>query len=202
MNRAGSTRTFCLFLLIIFAFLGTRCAATKEELHAHGDMAPPVKAYPQNYVHPITDINLDQVINQNRGLKVLVENATAVHDYYRGAVQEKAEGERLLKEGKWEEARIPLDKSNRFLHVVVKYLPEDEAYRNIYGDTTVIFLPNLLMADNYLKLITVYKKMGKNEQAVEAKRYGEEYLSKSLRSVKTEWAFQIQKGFEEALQKK
>jgi len=84
----------------------------------------------------------------------------------------------------------------------VKYLPEDEAYRNIYGDTTVIFLPNLLMADNYLKLITVYKKMGKNEQAVEAKRYGEEYLSKSLRSVKTEWAFQIQKGFEEALQKK
>ena len=41
----------------------------------------------------------------------------------------------------------------------MRYLSEDEAYRNIYGDTVVIFLPNLLTADNYLKLITVYKKM-------------------------------------------
>ena len=58
------------------------------------------------------------------------------------------------------------------------------------------------MADNYLKLITVYKKTGKGDEAVEAKRYGEDYLSQSLKSVKTEWAFQIQKGFEEELPKK
>ena len=201
MNRAGSKKTFCLLLVIILGLLGTRCAASKEELHAHGDMAP-VKTYPKDYVHPIMDINLDKVINQNRGLKVLVENATTVHDYYRGAVQEKAEGERLLKEGKWEEAQIPLNKSNRFLQVVLRYLPEDEAYRNIYGDTVVIFLPNLLMADNYLKLITVYKKMGKDKDIIEAERYGKEYLSKSLKSVKTDWAFQIQKGFEEVGYKK
>jgi hypothetical protein len=55
--------------------------------------------------------------------------------------------ERLLKEGKWEEVQVPLKKSNRFLEVVLKYLPEDEAYRNIYGDHVVIFLPNLLMAE-------------------------------------------------------
>lgn len=201
MNRVGSKRTLYLFLVIIFGLLGTRCAASKEELHAHGDMAP-VKTYPKDYVHPITDINLDKVINENRGLKVLVENATAVHDYYRGAVQEKAEGERLLKEGKWEEAQIPLDKSNRFLQVVLRYLPEDEAYRNIYGDHVVIFLPNLLMADNYLKLVTVYKKMEKDNDIIEAERYGKEYLSRSLASVKTEWAFQIQKGFEEVDYKK
>ncbi len=198
MNRIGLKRISCLLLFIILGFLGTRCAASKEELHAHGDMAP-VKTYPKDYVHPLTEIDLDKVISENRGLKVLMENATAVHDYYRGGVQEKAEGERLLKEGKWEEAQIPLDKSNRFLQVVLRYLPNDEAYRNIYGDTVVIFLSNLLMADNCLKLITIYKKMGKNQQAVEAKRYGEEYLSTSLKSVKTEWAFQIQKGFEEAL---
>ncbi len=201
MNRVSSKRTFCLFLVIIFGLLGTRCATSKEELHAHGDMAS-VKTYPKDYVHPIRDINLDKVIDENRGLKVLVENATTVHDYYRGAVQERAEGDRFFKEGKWEEAQIPFEKSNRFLQVVLRYLREDQAYRNIYGDTVVIFLPNLLMADNYLKLITVYKKMGKDNDIIEAERYGKEYVSRSLASVKTEWALQIQKGFEETLQKK
>lgn len=201
MNRADSKRIFCLFLIIISGLLGTRCAATKEEFHAHGDM-PPVKTYPKDYVHPLTEINLDKVINENRGLKVLVENATTVHDYYRGAVQEKAEGERLLNEGKGEEAQIPLEKSNRFLQVVLRYLSEDEAYRNIYGDTVVIFLPNLLMADNYLKLITLYKKMGKDKDTIEAERNGKEYLSRSLASVKTAWAFQVKKGFEEIGPKK
>jgi hypothetical protein len=200
MNRVNTKRIFCLLLVIIFGLLGTRCAATKEELHAHGDM-PPVKTYPKDYVHPLTEINLDKVINENRGLKVLVENATTVHDYYRGAVQEKAEGERLLNEGKWEEAQIPLEKSNRFLQVVLRYLSEDEAYRNIYGDTVVIFLPNLLTADNDLKLITIYKKMGRGDKAAEAKGDGEYYLSQSLKSVKTAWAFQVKKGFEEEMPK-
>lgn len=188
-------------LVIIFGILGTRCAATKEELHTHGDVAS-VKTYPKDYAHPLTEINLDKVINENRGLKVLEENATTVHDYYRGAVQEKAEGERLLKEGKLKEAQIPFEKSNRFLEVVLRYLSGDEAYRNIYGDTVVIFLPNLLMADNYLKLITIYKKMGKDKDVIEAKRNGREYLSRSLASVKTEWAFQVKKGFEEELPKR
>ncbi len=107
-----------------------------------------------------------------------------------------------MKEGKWEEAKIPLEKSNRFLQVVLRYLPEDEAYRNIYGDTVVIFLPNLLMADNYLKLITIYKKTGKDKDVTEAERNGKEYLSRSLARVKTEWAYQVQKGFEERSPKK
>ncbi len=201
MNCVGSKRIFCLLLVIIIGLLGTRCATSKEELHAHGDMDP-VKTYPKDYVHPMMDVNLDKVIQENRGMKVLEENATTVHDYYRGAVQEKAEGERLLREGKWEEAFTRLETSNRFFRVVLRYLSEDEAYRNIYGDHVVIFLPNLLVADNYLKLITVYKKMGKDNDIIEAERYGKEYLSRSLASVKTEWAFQIQKEFEEELPKK
>lgn len=201
MNCFDSKRIFCLLLVITFGILGTRCATTQEESHAHGGMAS-VKTYPKDYVHPITEINLDKVIDENRGLKVLVENATTVHDYYRGAVQEKAEGERLLKEGKWEEAKIPFEKSNRFLQVVLRYLSEDEAYRNIYGDTVVIFLPNLLMADNYLKLMTVYKKTGREKDINEAEGNGKQYLSRSLASVKTEWAFQVRKGFEEELPQK
>ncbi len=201
MNRIDLKTISYLFLVIIFGFLGTRCATPKEELHAHGDM-PTVKTYPKDYVHPITEINLERVIKENQGLKVLLENATMVHDYYRGGVQEKGVGESLMKEEKWEEAQIHLEKSNQFLRVVLKYLSEDEAYRNIYGNQVVIFLPNLLMADNYLKLIAAYKKIGKDDEAVKAMEYGRDYLSQSLKNVKTEWAFQIQKRLEgESLKK-
>ena len=142
------------------------------------------------------------MINENRGLKVLEENATTVHDYYRGGVQQKAEGEGLLKEGKLEEALARFETSNRFFRVVLRYLSNDEAYRNIYGDHVVIFLPNLLMADNYLKLVTLYKKMGMDDKALEQKGHGGYYLSESLKSVKTEWAYQVKKGLEEGVLKK
>ncbi len=197
----GVNKILCLSLLLVLSLLATRCATPKEELHADGDTAP-IKIYPKDYIHPLTEINLEKVIDENRGLKVLEENAKTVPDYYRGSVQEKAEGERLLGEGKWEEARIHLEKSNWFLRVVLWYLPIDEAYRNIYRDHVVIFLPNLLSADNYLKLVLIYKKMERDDKAVEMKGYGEDYLSRSLINVKTEWAFRIKKGFEGELPKK
>jgi hypothetical protein len=161
-----------------------------------------VKTYPKDYVHPLTEINLEKVIIENRGLRILEENATSVHDYYRGGVQEKEEGERFLKEEKWEEAQIHFEKSNKFLRVVLRYLPEDEAYRNIYGDHVVIFLPNLLMADSYLKLTKIYMKIDREDKAVDAERDGKEYLDRSLKDVKTEWAFQIKKGLDKVLPKK
>jgi hypothetical protein len=107
-----------------------------------------------------------------------------------------------MKESRWEDARIHLEKSNRFLRVVLKYLPEDEANRNIHGNLVVIFLPNLLIADNHLKLITVYKNLKNDNKAAEAKAEGQQYLAESLKSVKTEWANQIKNGFGDALPKK
>jgi hypothetical protein len=181
-----------LIFIVILGFLGTRCAAPKEEL----------KTYPKDYVHSLKEINLEKVFNENRGLKVLEENATTVYDYYRGGVQEKDEGEKLTKESAWEEARKHLEKSNRFLLVVLKYLPEDEAYRNIYGEQVVIFLPNLLIADNDLKLVAVYRNLRNNDRATEARAEGQRYLAESLKNVKTEWAYEIKKGFEDAMQKK
>lgn len=130
--------------------------------------------------------------DENRGLKVHEENATTVDDCYRGGVQEKEEGERLLQEGNWEPSRIHFEKSNNFLRIVIRYLPDDEAYRNIHGDEVIIFLPNLLMADNYLKLIRIYKEM-KLPEILDLKQKGEDYLSRSLKSVKTEWAYEIKK---------
>jgi len=186
MKRVSLKGVLSLMFVLIVGFLGTRCATPKEGL----------KTYPKNYVHPLTEINLEKVFAENRGLKVLEENATKVHDFYRGGVQEKEEGESLLKEGKWEEARKHLEKSNRFLRVVVKYLPEDEAHRDIYEGQTVIFLPNLLMADNDLKLITVYRNMRNDDKVAEARDDGKYYVAESLKNVKTEWVYQIKKGLE------
>jgi len=186
MNQFVLKKIWYLIFILIFGFLGTRCATPKVEL----------KTY------PLTEINLEKVFSENRGLKVLIENATMIHDYYRGGVQEKEEGEKLMKEGKWEEARKHLEESNRYLRVVLKYLPDDEAYRNVYGDIMVIFLPNLLRADNDLKLVTVYKNLGNDKGIAELKGDGEYYLAESLKSVKTEWAYQIKKGLEDILPKK
>jgi len=194
MNRINLKKISYLAFILIFGFLGTRCATPTHKEEG--------KTYPKDYVHPLKEINLEKVFNENRGLKVLEENATAVHDYYRGGVQEKEEGEKLIKESRWEEARRSLEKSNRFLRVVLKYLPEDEANRNIYGEQMVIFLPNLLIADNDLKLITVYKNLKNDDKAAQAKAEGQQYIAESLKSVKTEWAFQIKKGFEDESPKK
>ena len=200
MNRIGPKKVCLLVLILILLFSLARCAATQENVHDHGDMAPAV--HPKGYVHPMMMINLEKVAIENQGLKILRENATTANDFYRGGVQEKEEGERLISAEKWPEARFHLERSNQFLKVVLKYSPEDEAERNIYGDHTVIFLPNLLTADNYLKLIKVYRKLGWNQDISEAGQNVKEYLSRSLKCVKTEWALQIKKEFEEEFPRK
>jgi hypothetical protein len=192
MNQINFKKIFYVIFALIFGLLVTRCATSEQE----------VKTYPKDYVYPLKEINLEKVFNENQGLRVMEENATKVHDYYRGGVQEKQEGEGLMKEGKWEEARDHLEKSNRFLRVVVRYLPEDEAYRNIHGNLAVIFLPNLLIADNDLKLITVYKKMRNDQKAAEVREEAGLHLAESLKSVKTEWAYEIKKELEAELPKK
>jgi hypothetical protein len=201
-----------LFLLFIFmvGFFGTRCAATKEGLHASGEtgsmtmsrgdmtmMMPRGK----DYVYPLAQINLEKVIEENQGLKMLKENATMVHDYYRGGVQEKAEGERLMKEEKWEEAEAHFGRSNWFLKVVVDYFPDDEPCKNIYGDHVVIFLPNLFIADNQLKLMEIYSKTRKYEDIYWARREGKGFVSRSLDSARTEWGYRLKKDLNEKFRK-
>jgi len=170
--------------------LGTRCATDTHR------QEPTAKTYPKDYLHSLKEINLEKVYGENRGLRVLEENATTAHDYYRGGVQEKEEGETLMKAAKWNEARLHLEKSNRFLRVALKHLPEDDAYLNVYGEQTIIFLPNLLIADNDLKLVAVYKNLKNDDKAAQVRKEGQLYLAESLKSVKTEWAQQIKKGFE------
>ena len=190
MNRIHLKKISVLVFILIVGFLAARCAT---DTHTH---EPMTKTYPKDHLYSLTEINLEKVYAENRGLKILEENAATAYDYYRGGVQEKEEGETLMKVSKWDEARLHLEKSNRFLRVVLKYLPEDEANRNIYGEQVVIFLPNLLVADNDLKLVGVYKNLKNESKAAEVRTEGQLYLAESLKNVKTEWALQIKKGFE------
>ncbi len=192
MNRFKLIRSSYYLLIVMVGFFGTRCAGRNEELRETPNRTP------KNYVYPLAEINLEKIYAENRGLTVLQENATALHDYYRGGVQEKEEGEILLREGKLDEAQGHLEKSNQFMSVVLKVLPDDEAQRNIYGDQVVIFLPNLLIADNDMKLTPLYKNRGNLDKAAAAKSDGRYYLTESLKTVKTEWADQIKKGLEDA----
>jgi len=191
MNRVHLKKVSYLVFILIVAFLVSRCAT---DTHTH---EPQAKTYPKDHLHTLNEINIEKVYSENRGLKVFEENATTAHDYYRGGVQEKEEGEVLMKAGKWNEARLHLEKSNRLLRVVLKHLPEDDAYLNVYGEQTIIFLPNLLVADNDLKLVAVYKNLKNDDRAAEVRREGQLYLAESLKSVKTEWAHQVKKGLED-----
>jgi len=192
MKRIDSKILSHWILIVLFGCLAAGCATSGEEL----------RTAIKNEVYPATEINLEKVYSENRGLIILEENATMIHDCYRGGVQRKEEGERLMKDGRWDEARVQFEKSNRFLRIVLKYLSEDEAYRTLYGDQTTIFLPNLLIADNDLKLIAVYRNLGEDDKVSEARSEGQSYLGESLKTVRTEWGYAIKKGFEDELKGK
>ena len=199
--KPGILRAAFSSLLVLLALSATQCAPLKEEVHEEEGMFS-VKTYPPDYIFPLTQINAEKVFEENRGLKVLKENATTVRDYYRGGVQEKEEAEKLLQEGKWEEAEAHFKKSNQYLEVVTDVLPEDEAQRNIYDDHVIIFVPNLLIADNQLKLARICRHLKREKDIYWVIWQGRQYLSKSMESAKTEWAFQVEKGFARELSAK
>ena len=53
-----------------------------------------------------------------------------------------------------------------------------------------------MIADNDLKLVTIYKNLKNDDKGAQVRKEGQLYLGESLKSVKTEWANQIKKGFE------
>ncbi len=178
--------------MVLFGCFVAGCATSGHEL----------KTEIRHDVYPATEINAEKVYAENRGLIILEENATMIHDCYRGGVQRKEQGEKLLKEGKWEDARIQFEKSNGFLRVVLKYRQEDDANYTLYGEQKAIFLPNLLVADNNLKLMAVYKSLGKGDKVAQARSDGQSHVAESLKSVKTEWGYSVQRGFEDESNRK
>ncbi len=59
---------------------------------------------------------------------------------------------------------------------------------------TIIFLPNLLIADNDLKLVTVYKNLKNHQRTAEVPREGQLYLAESLKTSRRNGFVNSRKG--------
>jgi len=198
MNSRPWRKAILSSLFLLLSLLMSQCAAQKGELNTHGETDPP-RVFPPDRVFSLKEVNVEKVFEECRGMMVLEENATTVRDYYRGAVQEKEKGKKLLREGRWEEAEARFKKSNRYLEKVTEYLPEDDPRLNVYEGHFLIFVPHLLMADNHLELARIYKKMTRKGDVYWTLRQGREDLAQSLKTSKTEWAYKLKKEFEEEM---
>jgi tetratricopeptide (TPR) repeat protein len=132
-------------------------------------------------------------------MEVLWENAKEVRDFYRGGVQQKAKAEKKYQEKQYPEALKLYDNSNEFLMVVWNYIKQDSAEYTLFEGTDILFFPNLLIADNYLKAGLALKQMGKESPARRKWKQALSYVQRSLQWERTEWALSVQREIESLL---
>jgi hypothetical protein len=154
---------------------------------------------PASPLVPLQKANLDAVMEEQEGIEVLWENAKEVRDFYRGGVQQKAKAEKKYREKQYPEALKLYDLSNEYLLVVLKYINEDSAEYRLFAGTEILFFPNLVMADNYLKIGLVQKQMGKDGSAERNWKRALACVQKSLQGERTEWALAVQREAETLL---
>ncbi len=142
---------------------------------------------------PVKVANLEAVIEQNEGLEVDWDDAKEVRDLYRGGVQQKAKGEKSYKEKAYSKALQSYQTSNDFFSKLLTYWNEDAAELILFEDTSILFLPNLLLADNHYKMGLIYRQMGKENSARRSWKHALSFTQKSLRCERTEWGLGLQK---------
>lgn len=136
---------------------------------------------------PLQKANLEAVFEEQEGLEVFWENAEEVRDFYRGGVQRKAKADKNYQDKKYPEALKEYDSSNEFLMLVLKYIDEDVCEYPLFEGTTILFFPNLLVADNHLKTGKILKEMGRDWFAKRKWKQALSYVEDSLAWEKTEW---------------
>lgn len=137
-------------------------------------------------------VNLKAIIEEQEGLEITWEDAKDVRDFYRGAVQHKMKAEKKLRAAKYHEALTLYEYSNDFLSVVLNYLDQDSAAYQLFEGHQILFFPNLLVADNNLKIGQILKVMKKDWSARRKWKQALSYVKKSLQSEKTQWGLSIQ----------
>jgi len=136
---------------------------------------------------PLKEANWDLVLEENEGLEVLLPDCKEVRDFYRGGVQQKAKGERLIKDKAYAEAMKLFKASNDFFQNVLDFIPQDDAKYALFEGTEVLFFPNLLVADNYLKMGAIDREKKEMSSARRNWKQALAYTDKSLQSENTEW---------------
>ena len=173
-------RAKVFFLSLIAAFIVfPGCAGV---IPITGESSPP----------PVQKANLQMAREENRGLEIVWEDAKDARDFYRGGVQQKAKAEKKLHEKAYPEALKFYQASNDFLTRMLQFMNEDCASYTLYEGTDILFFPNLLMADNYLKMGIIARETGRESAATRNWKKAQDFANKSLLSERTEWGLSLQ----------
>ena len=140
---------------------------------------------------PLGRANLEAVLDEQEGLEILWENAKELRDFYRGGVQKKAGAEKKFQEKEYPEALKLFESSSEFLQVVIKYNNQDDAEFPLFEGTSILFFPNLLIADNDVKMGRILREMGSESAAHRKWKQALPYIDQSLRSERTEWGLSM-----------
>ena len=142
---------------------------------------------------PRQKANLEAVLEEHEGLEVVWEDAKELRDFYRGGVQQKAKAEKEYQEKAYREALKLYDNSSEFFLFVLKHDNQDAADYPLFEGASILFFPNLLLADNYLKSGRVLWEMGRESSAKRKWKQALPYLTQSMRSEPTEWGISLQR---------
>jgi len=141
---------------------------------------------------PLDKANLQAIFEENEGLEVFEEDAKELRDFYRGGVQQKAKADKRFQEKTYPEAMKLYRSSNDFFLTLIRYLDEDAAAYNLFEGCDILFFPNLLMADNHLKIGLICKTMGRDWRAKYNWKRALSLVKKSLRTEWTEWGLALE----------
>jgi hypothetical protein len=142
---------------------------------------------------PLQKANQQAVLAENEGLQIVWEDAKDARDFYRGGVQQKARAEKHFQDKAYPEALESYQASNDFFERLFQYLDEDTGEYTLYEGTDILFFPNLLMADNYLKMGLIQRATGRESRAQSSWKKARSFVQKSLQSEKTEWGLSLEK---------
>ncbi len=141
---------------------------------------------------PIQKANLQMVLEENRGLEIVWEDAKDARDFYRGGAQQKTKAEKKLQKKAYPEAMKFYQASNDFLTRMLQFMNEDCASLTLYEGTDILFFPNLLLADNYLKMGIIARETDRESAAGRNWKKAQDFARKSLLSERTEWGLSLE----------
>lgn len=144
---------------------------------------------------PLKEANLETVFEQNEGLEITAEDAKEVRDFYRCGVQLKAKAEKFFKEKAYADAMKLYRSSNESFSTLLRYVDQDSAEYTLFEETDILFFPNLLVADNELKVGLILQTMGREGSARRCWKRGLTSVQKSLKAERTEWGLSLQEKF-------
>ena len=153
--------------------------------------APPLPPTDQR-LFPLKEANLEMVLEENEGIEVNPEDAKEVRDYYRAGVQKKALAEKRLQEKAYPAAMKLYQESCDLLSTALKYIEEDAVAFPCFEGTSILFFPNLLAADNHLKMGKIQKAMERENPAQRNWKKALFFARQSLGFEKTEWGLSLQ----------